>query len=384
MAISDHHILFRDEIAGNSVLFENPSDILLAHSAEELEQTLNEVEKLRKQGKWLAGYLTYEAGYQLEPKLRPLMPKKRRAPLACFGVFDGPSPKDRRSGSNPKKRTYFGEPKAGWDFERYKRKFDTLINHLKMGDCYQANLTFPMLSKWSGDPFELFNRLGEIQPVGHAAYVQLAGPVILSRSPELFFRIEADRWIESRPMKGTAPRGKTPAQDAAIAEELKNDPKNRSENVMIVDLLRNDISRMSEAGSVHVPELYELQTFATLHQLISRVRGKLNPETRIIDIFRALFPCGSITGAPKIRAMEILHELEEQDARDVYCGAIGWVEPSGIMQFNVPIRTISLYENGTARFNVGGGIILGSTAESEYEECLVKAKFTEALAGMSR
>ena len=277
MALTDHHILFRDEIAGNSVLFENPSEILVAHSPEELEGTLKQLDSLREQGRWLAGYVTYEAGYQLEPKLRPLMPKKRRAPLACFGVFDGPSATGRPSGRNTRKRTYFGEPEASWGFEKYRQKFDTLTNHLKMGDCYQANLTFPMLSKWSGDPFELFNRLGEIQPVGHAAFVQLAGPVILSRSPELFFRIERDGWIESRPMKGTAPRGKTDAQDAAIAEELKNDPKNRSENVMIVDLLRNDISRLSEAGSVHVPELYELQTFATLHQLISRVRGKLNP-----------------------------------------------------------------------------------------------------------
>jgi para-aminobenzoate synthetase component 1 len=175
-------------------------------------------------------------------------------------------------------------------------------------------------------------------------------------------------------MKGTAPRGATPKEDAVQRTFLRNDPKNQAENRMIVDLLRNDISRISEVGSLEVPELFRVESYPTVHQMVSRVRAKLRPDVDFRDIFAALFPCGSITGAPKIRAMEILHGLEAAP-REAYCGAIGWAAPDGTMRFNVAIRTVSLFAGGEAVYNVGGGVVFDSTAEGEYEEAMLKARF---------
>ena len=179
--------------------------------------------------------------------------------------------------------------------------------------------------------------------------------------------------IETRPMKGTQPRGDTPQQDAIHRAFLESDSKNRAENLMIVDLLRNDISRVAAPGTVHVPELFKVETYATVHQMTSLVRAKLRQGAGLADIFSALFPCGSITGAPKLRAMEILSELESAP-RDIYCGSIGWAAPDGRSEFNVAIRTL-LVENGHVTLNVGGGVVWDSTAPSEYEEALWKTRF---------
>jgi para-aminobenzoate synthetase component 1 len=382
---TDHQILFRDEIAGTSLSFQNPVEILSADTPDELMGVLNAIEAYQARGFWIAGYLSYEAGFCFEDKLKKQIPQIRRADLARFGVFEGPLSEPKEEPSKLRNApTSFTMPEPAWDFETYKQKFDTLAHHMRVGDCYQGNLTFPMNAEWHGDPFELFEQLADIQPVNHAAYVDLGGPIILSRSPEMFFQIDQNGFIESRPMKGTAPRGKTPADDQAIQEALLASKKDLSENVMIVDLLRNDISHICEAGSVKVPQLYELKTYATVHQLVSRVRGKLTQGTQFSDIMRAILPCGSITGVPKMRAMEILSQLEDQTPREAYCGAIGWINPMGVMQFNVPIRTISLYDDNTAQFNVGGGVTLESTAELEYEECLTKAKFATKLAAIYR
>ena len=257
-----------------------------------------------------------------------------------------------------------------------------LHRHLREGDCYQGNLTFPVRAQWSGDPLAAFDALTARQPVRHGALVALDGPVVLSRSPELFFKVDAEGWIETLPMKGTAPRGATKEEDERLREFLRADEKNQAENRMIVDLLRNDISLVSEVGSLDVPELFRIETYPTLHQMVSRVRAKLLPGLSIRRIFAALFPCGSITGAPKIRAMEILHELEGTP-RDVYCGAIGWIAPNGTMRFSVAIRTISLFPDGEAVYNVGGGVVFDSTAEEEYAECLLKARFATGSAPAS-
>ena len=380
---TDHQILFRDEIAGTSLSFRNPVEILSADTPDKLFEVFDAIEAYQAKGYWIAGYMSYEAGFCFEDKLRKQIPQQRRANLAHFGIFEGPSTKQEEEPSKLRNApSSFSTPEPVWDFETYRQKFDTLTHHMRIGDCYQGNLTFPMNANWQGDPFELFEKLADIQPVNHAAYVDLDGPIILSRSPELFFQIDQKGWIESRPMKGTAPRGKTPAEDQAIQDALKASNKDLSENVMIVDLLRNDLSHVCEAGSVKVPQLYELKTYATVHQLVSRVRGKLSQGTRFSDIMRAIFPCGSVTGVPKMRAMEILSQLEDRKPREAYCGAIGWINPMGVMQFNVPIRTISLYDDHTAQFNVGGGVTLESTAELEYEECLTKAKFAMELAAI--
>lgn len=366
-------VLFRNDLTGEALGFTDPDALILARSADEFGDALAAAEAASASGRWLAGYISYEAGYLLEPKLRPLLPDNRQVPLLCLGVFRGPAdrPPDPMSARG---HASVEDPMACWSFERYRESFLKLHRHLALGDCYQGNLTFPVEAKWHGDPLALMGQLTARQPVRYASLVDLDGPVVLSRSPELFFEIDADGWIEALPMKGTAARGATPDEDRAQKFMLANDAKNQAENRMIVDLLRNDISRISQLGTLDVPELFHVESYPTVHQLVSRVRARLTPGTGLTAILSALFPCGSITGAPKIRAMEILRELEERP-RDVYCGAIGWIAPGGRMRFSVAIRTISLFPEGRAVFNVGGGVVFDSTAEGEYAECLLKGRF---------
>ncbi|RCS23929.1 aminodeoxychorismate synthase component I [Phyllobacterium salinisoli] len=376
---SDPFILFRDDKAQREILFAEPSDIIIAESPADFENAFTAAQAAHEEGKWLAGYLSYEAGYLLEPKLAPILPEDRRAPLLCFGVFDGPSERAfPERDSLPQDNAFLSPPRAAWTFEEYEKRFSRLHRHLREGDCYQGNLTFPVHARWSGDPLAAFDALTTRQPVRYGAFSRLGGPVILSRSPELFFDVNADGWIEAHPMKGTTPRGQTPEEDDRLRDFLINDPKSQAENRMIVDLLRNDISLISEPSTLHVPELFKVERYPTVHQMISRVRARLNPGLKLREIFAALFPCGSVTGAPKIRAMEILRGLEGVP-RDIYCGSIGWIAPQGRMRFNVAIRTISLYPDGHATFNIGGGIVFDSTAEAEYEECLLKARFATGM-----
>ncbi len=365
-------------MAGRELFFSRPRDVLIAWDAQTFDDMLARAEKARRDGFWLAGYMAHEAGYLLEPKLKPLLPEGlqqagRRGPLLCFGVFDAPEERAVRPVLDVRGAA-LGDAQPFWTFGDYALRFERLHAHLRAGDCYQANLTFPVHARWEGEPAALFDALGARQPVRYAALLDLGWPVIVSRSPELFFQVSRDGWIETMPMKGTAPRGETPDEDAALKDFLRNDPKNQAENRMIVDLLRNDISRISEVGTLDVPELFHVETYQTVHQMVSRVRARLTPGTGLREIFSALFPCGSVTGAPKIRAMEILHGLEA-GPREAYCGSVGWVAPDGTMRFNVAIRTVSLFEDGSATYNVGGGVVFDSTAEGEYEEALVKARF---------
>lgn len=366
-------VLFRDDVAARDLLFERPDQIIEAHDADSFFPALEAAEEARSAGKWLAGYLSYEAGYLLEPKLRPLLPSGRRVPLICFGVFDQPASRRSNAHSLPTNGPIINA-RASWTQDDYRQRFDRLHNNLRKGDCYQANLTFPIEAEWTGQPLAAFEALAARQPVRYGALVSLGDPVLLSRSPELFFDIDAEGWIEAHPMKGTAPRGSTKLEDERLKRFLRNDEKNQAENRMIVDLLRNDISLISEVGTLHVPELFEIESYPTVHQMVSKVRARLLPNLTIRQVLAALFPCGSITGAPKIRAMEILHALEGKP-RDAYCGAIGWIAPDGRMRFNVAIRTISLHAGGEAVYNVGGGVVFDSTAEDEYRECLLKARF---------
>lgn len=366
-------ILFRDDKAGREVCFTAPAAIIRADEPHEFDAAWDAVQRAHENGKWLAGYVSYEAGYLFEPKLKELLPDDRKVPLLCFGVFDGPSNEALHARSDDN-ISYLREPVAQWSFEDYQPKFDRLHQHLRKGDCYQGNLTFPVHAQWDGDPLVLFNTLAKRQPVRYATYCDLGGPIILSRSPELFFEIDDNGFIETHPMKGTMPRGETPLEDETNRQFLMNDPKNQAENRMIVDLLRNDISLISEVGSLHVPEMFRVETYPTVHQMISRVRAKLKDNLSLRSLFAALFPCGSITGAPKISAMEILRSLETSP-RDIYCGSLGWIEPGGRMRFNVAIRTLSLHSENRAIFNVGGGVVFDSTAQAEYGECLLKARF---------
>ncbi|TAU77896.1 aminodeoxychorismate synthase component I [Rhizobium ruizarguesonis] len=377
MAETQPTILFRDDVTGQVMLFAEPAEIIVARTRAEFFAGLARMEQAKAAGKWLAGYMAYEAGYLFEEKLAPFAREHRDTPLICFGVFDAPQP-DTHPLAQPKQRLeneeFLTAPKAAWDFPIYKERFDRLHKHLRLGDAYQANLTMPVEARWNGDPRAAFWSLIERQPVKYGALVDLGGPIILSRSPELFFRTDEQGWIETYPMKGTAKRGTTAAEDAEIIEAMRSDIKTQAENRMIVDLLRNDISRITEVGTLDVPKLFDIETYPTVHQMVSHVQARLRPDLSIRDIFSALFPCGSITGAPKMRAMELLHALEDAP-RDAYCGAIGMISPTGAMRFSVAIRTITLFEGGRAVFNVGGGIVFDSTAEAEYEECLLKARF---------
>jgi para-aminobenzoate synthetase component 1 len=367
---------FRNDLEGHEILFAEPRDTIAVWNADEFPSALKRIEQAQSDGRWLAGYISYEAGYLLDPALRDFLPPDRKSPLICFGVFDGPadpSSLDRgiADGLPP---PFVDEPRATWSAAQYRQRFDRLHRHLREGDCYQANLTFPVEARWGGDPLALFGTLIERQPVRYGAFIDLDGPVVLSRSPELFFEVSEDRWIDALPMKGTAPRGQTPGEDETQRTFLRNDPKNQAENRMIVDLLRNDISRISEVGTLDVPELFRVETYPTVHQMVSRVRARLLGGVTFRDMLASLFPCGSITGAPKISAMKILRTLEGTP-RDVYCGGIGWIAPTGRMRFSVAIRTISLFPGGRAVFNVGGGVVFDSTAEGEYAECLLKGRF---------
>jgi para-aminobenzoate synthetase component 1 len=371
---SSPFILFRDDFSGEEILFDRPREIVTAERVEDFFPALEAIQRAHDAGRWLAGYFSYEAGYLLEPKLAPIIPSKRRTPLLVIGVFDRPAEAPMARPGRLRTNGPIHGARATWTYEDYKRRFDRLHRHLRQGDCYQANLTFPVEANWTGDPLSAFDALAGRQKVKYGALVDLGGPVVLSRSPELFFEIDGDGWIETHPMKGTAPRGATREEDERLREFLRNDPKNQAENRMIVDLLRNDISLVTEVGTLDVPELFRIESYATVHQMVSRVRAKLLPGLSIRQIFAALFPCGSITGAPKIRAMEILRDLEGT-ARNAYCGAIGWIAPDGRMRFNVAIRTITLFPDGKAVYNVGGGVVFDSTAEEEYAECLLKARY---------
>ncbi|QRM56641.1 aminodeoxychorismate synthase component I [Sinorhizobium sp. BG8] len=369
-------VLFRDDSENLTTVFADPVQVVTVRSRATFEEAFATLQQAHRDGLWIAGFMSYEAGDLFEEKLAGFAIDGRATPLMSFGIFEAPA--GDHPLAVPVQRTenepFLTEPRAEWDFEAYRRRFDRLHWHLRRGDCYQANLAMPIRAHWKGDPVAAFWSLIERQPVKYGALVSLDGPTLLSRSPELFFRIDSDGWIETHPMKGTAPRGKDAAEDAEIVAAMLADPKSQAENRMIVDLLRNDISRITEVGTLDVPRLFEIETYPTVHQMVSHVRAKLSADVTIRDIFAALFPCGSVTGAPKMRAMEILHALES-GPRDAYCGAIGLIAPDGTMRFNVAIRTISLHEGGEAVFNVGGGIVFDSVAEAEYEECLLKARF---------
>ncbi|GAA6193882.1 aminodeoxychorismate synthase component I [Phaeobacter sp. NW0010-22] len=359
--------------AGPGTSFSAPIRVIRADEPSQVPEALREIDAARADGAWLAGYASYELGYALEPRLAKRLPLDRRLPLIHFGVFDAPTQRPLAAARGGVTRF---APR--WLEGRYSAAFKLVKEAIGAGDIYQANLTFPIDLDVEGTSEELYAALCKAQPVHHGALIQQEGlPDVVSRSPELFFRTDANGVIETRPMKGTQPRSSDPVEDVRRKTFLSTDEKNRAENLMIVDLLRNDISRVAEPGSVKVPELFQVETYATVHQMVSLVRAQLRPQIGLGDILRALFPCGSITGAPKIRAMEILADLEPW-ARDIYCGTIGWAAPDGRSEFNVAIRTLTV-DQGQATLNVGGGVIWDSTAPSEYEEALWKARFARQL-----
>jgi para-aminobenzoate synthetase component 1 len=364
-------VLFDHGPIPGGTLFRDPVDVIRADTPDDLDGAFGAIERARADGHWVVGMAAYELGYCFDAKLRPYLPTDRAVPLMEFGVFRDAKPAgDFAQGSQD---AHLVNITPDWDEARYARAFDVVQDYISAGDFYQANLTFALQAEMVGTAMDLYRSLRAAQPVPYGTYHDLGGPVILSRSPELFFRVR-EGVIQTHPMKGTIARDPDPARDRAARDWLQTDAKNRAENLMIVDLLRNDISRIAKVGSVKVPDLFAIETYSTVHQMVSRVRGDLVPDLTLRDMFAALFPCGSVTGAPKIRAMQVLAELES-GARDAYCGALGWIAPGGDMEFNVGIRTLRLDRGGQVHFNVGGGVVHDSTAASEYQEALWKARF---------
>ena len=266
--------------------------------------------------------------------------------------------------------TVLAEPKINLSKQQYAEAFERIKNYMLEGDCYQVNLTQRFSSPCQGDPWTAYLELRKINSAPFSAYLNFPDVQILSSSPERFLQVN-DRWVETKPIKGTRRRLANPEADQAQIQDLQNSPKDRAENVMIVDLLRNDIGKSCEPGTVNVPKLFAIETYATVHHLVSTVTGKLTFQNSAIDILRSCFPGGSITGAPKIRAMEIIEELEP-NRRGIYCGSIAYIAFNGNMDSNISIRTL-VHNQGEIRFWAGGGIVRDSDMEDEYQECFDKA-----------
>jgi para-aminobenzoate synthetase/4-amino-4-deoxychorismate lyase len=330
---------------------------------------LSEVEAESRRGRWAAGFVAYEAAPGLEPAFA--VRGGGSGPLVWFGIHDGPT-----AGSPPSAEARRSASVADLTPEVTREEHiagvETVRAALGRGDAYQVNLTFRMRGRFDGDPFALYERLRRAQGGGYTGCLVMDGRAIVSASPELFFLRQGDR-VVVRPMKGTARRGRDAGEDERAAAALAASPKERAENVMIVDLLRNDLGRVSRIGSVRVAELFAVERYRTVLQMTSTVEARLAPAVGLAELFAALFPCGSVTGAPKIAATRIISALE-RSPRGPYCGALGVVAPGGDAVFNVAIRTVDLdLERGEATYGVGGGITWGSIPEREWDEAMAKA-----------
>ncbi len=357
---------------GSSWRFSDFQGILSASRADEVTEVLAAVETAAASGLHAAGFVSYEAASALNPDL-PFLPSAEGLPLVWFALFRGRCEVD--SGAElpvPATDDVALEPLKSCS--EYAADVGRVKEYIAAGDCYQVNYTFPLRGEFNGDPLALYHRIGRSQRAPFCSYLDTGRFAILSASPELFFSLK-DGEIITRPMKGTARRGRWATEDREAAELLRTSHKDRAENLMIVDLLRNDLGMMAETGSVSVGALFEVETYSTVHQMTSTVTARLRPDTGLAGIFRALFPCGSVTGAPKRRSMEIISELEGLP-RGVYCGAVGYVAPGGEALFSVAIRTLLLdRQNGEISLGVGSGITWDSEAQMELDECLDKGAF---------
>jgi para-aminobenzoate synthetase / 4-amino-4-deoxychorismate lyase len=371
-------VLLESSGKGESYLFTDLAATVRAADARGVDDALQALRRARENGLYAAGWMGFEAGYALEAKLQPHM--QADTELLWFGLF-----RQRRTLTLLEAESLWRAPRATphpaaitsvvprWSAGDYAARMARIHDYILAGDIYQANLTFPADVTFEGTPLALYAALRRTQRVPYGALIFTGTRWILSFSPELFFELK-NGVLTAQPMKGTAARSVLPELDAKAAQALQSDTKNRAENLMIVDLLRNDLSRVSVAGSVQVPALYDIISYPTVHQMVSTITSTLAPGKEAIDALRALFPCGSITGAPKLRAMEIIHE-QETERRDVYCGAIGQIAPDGDACFSVAIRTLAITSSGKAVLGLGSGVVADSQAADEYAECLLKAQF---------
>lgn len=376
----------RADGAAAARLFARPVEVLTAWSAAEVPALLAALEAAQARGLHAAGYLTYEVGKALAPAWRGAVDAETGdAPLGWFGLFHqvGRIDADKVADLLP-------DPASAWIGKvaprvaraDYLAAVEAVLGLIRAGDIYQANFTFRADVPVLGNPLAVHARLRRTARAGYGGVIWTGEQAIVSHSPELFFALREGQ-VMARPMKGTAARLSDPEADVAAARELAEDPKQRAENLMIVDLIRNDLSRVAVPGSVTVPDLFRVESFPTIHQLVSDVSARLPEGVGAVDVLRAAFPCGSITGAPKVRAMEIIDELE-LGARGLYTGSIGFIEPGGDAAFNVAIRTLLLPQSALqdgpacATLGLGSGIVADSEPAEEWRECLAKGEFVGA------
>lgn len=385
MTRGEPFLLFDDARPGAppARLYRNPVETIVARRLDEVRPALTELRRQTSAGRHAAGFLAYEAGHALDPALSTSA-RTCAAPLLWFGLFDGfkmLDPERLRSFLPQFDGVWLGPPRPRIELGDYLAAAGEVREHLFAGDFYQANLTFGCDVPLLGSPLSAYARLREQAKAGWGGVVRHPDGWILSFSPEQFFTIRSGI-VEARPMKGTARRREDSAADAAEARALAEDPKQRAENLMIVDLLRNDLARIAETGSVEVPELFQVESYPTVHQLVSRINATLREGLGPVDVIETIFPCGSITGAPKISAMQHLARLEPEP-RGVYTGSMGWIEPGGDSAFNVMIRTLELADgSATARLGLGSGLVVDSIAADEWAECLLKGEFVSRAAEM--
>ena len=362
--------LRRDKNNFQHLLFTDPVDIIICYQKKDILHSFRKIDDYRQKGFYIAGFLSYELGYLLEDVLNQYHPKQDY-PLIWFGVYNKPRQLAKPLTSGGNYEYYLSRPILATNENEYEKNIDKIKEHIGNGDTYQINYTTKYKFKFIGDIFSFYSRLKENQKVSYTALINHNNNYIISISPELFFRTDKNGLISVKPMKGTA--GKD-----LPADWLPQDEKNISENVMIVDMLRNDLGRLCQPGTVKVSRLFDVEEYETLWQMTSTINGKLIPRIRSLEIIKSLLPCGSVTGAPKINSMKIIRSLEKEP-RNIYTGAIGYWGPEDKSIFNVAIRTLNLQQSGGRKFEgemgVGGGIVYDSLANEEYKECRIKAQF---------
>ncbi|WP_447917944.1 aminodeoxychorismate synthase component I [Achromobacter aegrifaciens] len=374
---------FEDRLAGRALRFESFCSRIEARSAAEVAPALTAIETQRRQGRWIALLLDYELGEWLLPEAAMAPPAgpwtpprddgKPRLTALVFERKQDEAPWDAPdAGSAP---AAINLPAPRMTEAEYVRQIDAIRGLIGDGELYQVNYTQPLDLQFQGDPATLYRRIAARNPVAHGAFIQDGERTVLSFSPELFVRRDGPR-LTTRPMKGTAPRHADPAEDERLGQALLASDKNRAENLMIVDLLRNDLGRLAEPGSVRVDALFSLERYPTVWTMTSTVSA-LAPDASLEDVLRALFPCGSITGAPKVAAMRRIRQMEPAP-RGLYCGSVGWLAPDGDFSLNVAIRTLVLDRAGHGVYSVGGGIVHDSDPAEEWQECHWKARILRA------
>ena len=379
-------MLFDDARPGGASprVYRNPRETIVARTLDEVVPALERVRAGVAAGAHAAGWLAYEAGHAFDPVLRASArggTSPGEGPLLQFGLYDAAETVDLATLLPAPDGAYAGPPRPRIGQAEYEAAVAIVHAHLLAGDYYQANLTFGCDVAVAGHPLALYARLRRSSGAGWGGVMIDAERSIVSLSPEQFFSIREGK-IEARPMKGTAPRRAYPIEDAAEIAALRADPKQRAENLMIVDLMRNDLARVALTGSVTVPELFAVETFPTLHQMVSRIEARLRGGLDAIDVLATIFPCGSVTGAPKIAAIQSLRQLE-REPRGAYTGSMGWIEPAtatgaGDAAFNVMIRTLEWrHGEDRARLGLGSGLVIDSKSRDEWAECLLKGAFVE-------